>query len=191
MELSKRKPNRLQDYDYSTPGAYFITICTKNRKCLFWESVGASIARPQTPRLSHYGTIVDEAIRKIPDNYPNTSLDQYVVMPNHVHLLLMIKPNLSNPQEKTPGISRIIQQLKGAITKQIGHCIWQKLFHDHIIRNDREYRKIWEYIQSNPAIWADDCFYEEEPRYELPVGNGAFVKAPDEQCSPLQSYNCR
>ena len=86
MELPQRKANRLPDFDYSSPGAYFITMCTKDRKCLFWESVGASIARPQMPPLSRHGIIVDAAIRNIPNHYPEISLDHYVVMPNHVHL---------------------------------------------------------------------------------------------------------
>ena len=66
MDLPKRKPNRLPDYNYSTPGAYFITICTKDRKCILWESVGASIARPQKPELTTWGKIIDAAINKIP-----------------------------------------------------------------------------------------------------------------------------
>lgn len=160
MDLPKRKTSRLPAYDYSTPGAYFITFCTKDHKCLFWETVGASIARPSAPPLSRYGAIVDTAIRNLPDYYPSISVDHYVVMPNHVHLLLMIHADLSDQPSATANISRVIQQLKGIVTKQIGHSVWQKLFHDHIIRNDREYRKIWEYIDSNPARWADDCFYE-------------------------------
>ena len=99
MALPQRKTNRLPDYDYSTPGAYFITICTKERKCLFWENVGASIARPQTPQLSRYGLIADAAFQNIPNCYPEISLDHYVVMPNHIHLLLVyIIPPFSDEQ---------------------------------------------------------------------------------------------
>ena len=61
-----------------------------------------------------------------------------------------------------PTISRVVQQLKGIVTKQIGVSIWQKLFHDHVIRGEQDYLKIWEYIYSNPARWKDDCFYQEE-----------------------------
>ncbi len=61
-----------------------------------------------------------------------------------------------------PTVSRVVQQLKGVVTKQIGHCIWQKLFHDHVIRNEKDYSKIWEYIDNNPARWQEDCFYEKE-----------------------------
>jgi len=90
MDLPKRKPNRLREYDYSTPGAYFITFCTKDRKNLFWENVGASIARPQDVQLSSCGKLADHAIQQIPIRYPSISVDQYVIMPNHIHLLLQI-----------------------------------------------------------------------------------------------------
>ncbi|MBR2888912.1 MAG: transposase [Oscillospiraceae bacterium] len=162
MDLPKRKPNRLQYYDYSTPGAYFITICTSNRKCFLWDTVGASIARPQTPQLSDWGVIVDQAIRDIPEFYPAIAIDHYVVMPNHIHLLLRIQTDGDGRPMVAPTISRVVQQLKGIVTKQIGVSIWQKLFHDHVIRGEQDYLKIWEYIDSNPARWKDDCFYQEE-----------------------------
>ena len=169
--LPTRKPNRLQNYDYSTPGAYFITICLKDRRNLLWESVGASIARPNRPPLSHYGKIIDEAIRKIPCVYPAFSVDHYVVMPNHIHLLLQIHSDKNGRAMLAPTVSAVVQQLKGIVTKQIGHSVWQKLFHDHIIRNESDYLRIWQYIETNPLKWEADCFYTIES---------------DEQCSPLQ-----
>ena len=159
MDLPKRKPNRLPDYNYSTPGAYFITICTKDRKCILWESVGASIARPQKPELTTWGKIIDAAINKIPSCYPALSVDHYVVMPNHIHLLLQINTDEDGRAMLAPTISTIVQQLKGIVTKQIGFSIWQKLFHDHIIRGAQDYQKIWEYIENNPILWEEDCFY--------------------------------
>ncbi len=159
MELPKRRPHRLPEYDYSTPGAYFITICTKDRKCLFWEVVGASIARPQTPSLSPWGRIVDTAIQRIPFHYPAISVDHYAVMPNHIHLLLQIHTDADGRAMLAPTISVVVQQLKGVITKQIGRPVWQKLFHDHVVRDHRDYCKVWEYIDDNPSKWEDDCFY--------------------------------
>ena len=97
MELPKRKPNRLKDFDYSQPNAYFITICTKNKEMLFWENVGASIARPEDVRLSKYGKIVVEAIEKISTIYPVITVDNYVVMPNHIHLLMQIHSDRKAP----------------------------------------------------------------------------------------------
>ena len=161
MELPKRKPNRIPHFDYSTPGAYFVTICTKNRQNIFWGNVGASIARPQTPRLSHAGQIVEQAIQNIEHYYPAITLDHYVVMPNHIHLLLQINTDENGQPIAAPTISTVIQQMKGYVTKQLGVSIWQKLFHDHVIRDENDYRIIWEYIDNNPARWELDCFYSD------------------------------
>ena len=160
MELPKRKPNRLPNFDYSTPGAYFVTICAKDKKCIFWDNVGASIARPQAPQLSKYGKIADQTIQEIPIHYPAITVDHYVVMPNHIHLLLQINTGADGRPMVAPTISVVIQQFKGAVTKQIGQSIWQKLFHDHVIRGQSDYLKIWEYIENNPAKWEEDCFYK-------------------------------
>ena len=160
MALPHRKPNRLPYFDYSTPGAYFITVCTKDRKCVLGQIVGASIARPQTVQLSEYGRIVERAICEIPMHYPAISVDHYTVMPNHIHLLLQINTDENGCAMRSPTISIVVQQLKGAISKQIGRSIWQKLFHDHVIRREKDYLKIWEYIDNNPTRWREDCFYE-------------------------------
>ena len=90
-ELPKRKDIRLKNYDYSSPGGYFLTLCTSERRNYFWENVGATIGRPQDVILSHYGNIVDEAINNIPSIYPALDVDRYVIMPDHIHLLLIIR----------------------------------------------------------------------------------------------------
>ncbi len=161
MDQPSRKRNRLRNFDYSTPGAYFITICTKNRKNLLWDVVGASIARPQDVRLSKYGRITETAIRNIPNFYPMVCLEHYVIMPNHIHLLLRIVSEVHGRPMVAPTISTVVQQMKGYITKQIGYNIWQKLVHDHIIRSDAQYVRVWNYIEGNPMMWKDDCFYTE------------------------------
>ena len=161
MERPCRKPHRLQSFDYSTPGAYFITICTKDRKCIFWETVGASIARPQTPSLSPWGKIADTAIQHISSHYPAVSVDHYAVMPNHIHLLLQIHSDPDGRAMPAPTISIVVQQLKGIITKQICQSVWQKLFYDHVIRDQRDYDEIWKYIDGNPSKWEEDCFYSQ------------------------------
>lgn len=155
----QRKPTRLKDYDYSTLGAYFVTVCTKNRVNYFWHNVGASIARPQDIPLNENGKIVDKAINNIPKIYNNITVDRYVVMPNHIHLLLQIHSDENGRPMVAPTIKRVIQQMKGYVTKQIGKPIWQKLFNDHIIRGEQDYREIWEYIENNPIKWVDDEFY--------------------------------
>ena len=159
MDIPERKPNRLPDFDYSTPGAYFITICTKDRRNLFWTDVGASIARPQ---LTIWGNITANSICDIPKHYPAVSVDHYVVMPNHIHLLLQINTDTNGRPMVAPTISTVIQQFKGIVTKRIGQSIWQKLYHDHVVRGEKDYLKIWEYIDNNPARWTEDCFYMED-----------------------------
>ena len=157
-----RKNIRLRDYDYSSSGYYFITICVKDRHNLLWDaSVGAAIGRPS---LSGVGNVTQKAIENIPNIYRSITIDKYVIMPNHIHLIL----NVSNDYEAilrdgrpmaAPTISTVINQMKGYITKQIGYSVWQKLFHDHIIRDEDEYQRIWQYIDDNPVKWDEDCYY--------------------------------
>ena len=95
MELPKRKKNRLTEYDYSTPSAYFITVCTGNRKNLFWKDVGAIIDRPKNVPLTNLGVIAQGSIEEISKHYPAISVDHYVIMPNHIHLLLQINTDVN------------------------------------------------------------------------------------------------
>lgn len=151
MDLPKRKPTRLKNYDYSLSGAYFITICAKDRKAVLSNIVvGASIARPKEIRLTEYGIIVETAILNIPKYYPAISVDNYVIMPDHIHLLLQINSDNDGRPMVAPTISRVIQQMKGYVTKRIGFSIWQKSYNDHIVRGKDDYESIWEYIEHNP-----------------------------------------
>ena len=118
-----------------------------------------SVARPEDVRLSKYGRIVVEAIEKISTIYPVITVDK---MPNHIHLLLQIDSDSSGRAMLAPTISIVIQQMKGYATKKIGRSIWQKLFHDHVIRDEKGYLKIWNYIEGNPSKWEEDCFYMKE-----------------------------
>ena len=162
MDLPVRKPNRLKDYDYSQNGAYFITICVKDKKEIFWD-VGACIARSNNhPKLSKYGNVIENAIKNIPLRYPMISVDKYVIMPNHIHLILIINNNYNGRAMHAPTISTVVNQMKGFVTKQIGFSIWQKLFYDHIIRNEQEYLKIWQYVDTNASKWREDCFYNKQ-----------------------------
>ncbi len=155
--LPKRKPIRLKDYDYSSVDSYHITICTKDKKHLFWDNVGATFGRPQPEYvLSEYGRIVDNEIRKIGTIYNPVLIDKYVVMPNHVHLIVsIISDELGRPQV-APTVSRIIQQFKGSVSKQIGFPVWQKGYIDHIIRCQADYDETWQYIDENPLKWILD-----------------------------------
>ena len=161
MELPTRKQNRLSEYDYRTPAAYFITICTKERRCMLWDAVGATTGRQSDVKLSIYGQIVRDAITHIPKYYPAISVDHYVIMPNHVHLLLQIHTDADGRPMVAPTVSRVIQQLKGAVSKKSGFSIWQKGFHDHVIRNKEDYAMIWNYIDGNPSKWEEDRLFSD------------------------------
>jgi len=159
MYLPKRKPNRLNQFDYSSCRAYFITVCTKDRRNLFWENVGATIGRPQDIELSNYGRIVDDAIKNIPSIYPMIMVEKYVIMPNHIHLILRIVCDEYGRPMVAPTISNVISQMKGYVSKKIGFPVWQKLFHDHIIRNEHDYNEVWQYIENNPQNWNKDLLF--------------------------------
>ena len=158
MELPKRKQNRLTEYNYSTPNAYFITICTKDRKNLFWTDVGAIIDRPENVPLTNLGMIVQQSVEDIPKHYSAVSVDRFVIMPNHIHLLL-INTDADGRSLIAPTISTLVRLMKGTVTKQAGFPIWQKGFYDHVIRNQNDYREIWNYIEGNPGKWAEDKLY--------------------------------
>lgn len=151
MELPKRKKIRLTDYDYSSCGAYFITICTKKRQPLLWRYVGANCVRPHTqPPLSDIGIVVDREIQKISTIYDHVTIDKYCIMPDHLHMIIFIHDREDGRTQFAPTLSRIVKQFKGSITKQIGTSIWQKSFIDRIIRNEQGYREAWTYIEGNP-----------------------------------------
>ena len=166
VDYPNRKPVRLTEYDYASPGAYFVTVCTHDRRCILSRiDVGAAISRPQdTPIaviLTPYGEIVDQAIRNIPSIYPHISVDKYVIMPNHVHLILCIHGDDAGRLIAAPTVSRVIGHMKRWASKQTGIALWQKSFHEHIIRNEADYRQIGDYIASNPGKWAEDQYYTE------------------------------
>lgn len=159
MTFPQRKPNRLTEYDYSTPNAYFLTICTENRKNLFWKDVGAIIDRPENDPLTNLGCLVRQCIIEIPMHYPMISVDNFVVMPNHIHLLLQIHTDADGRSLIAPTISTVVRLMKGTVSKQAGFSVWQKGFYDHVIRNDKDYQSIWNYIEGNPGKWTEDQLY--------------------------------
>ena len=149
-ELTKRKQIRIKDYDYSTPGAYFITVCTANRDKIFWNGVGADIIRPQNVPLSNAGKIAEQAIVQITDHYDNVTVDKYCVMPDHIHLILRIESNIDGRIISAPMVATVVGSMKRWVSRQIGRPIWQKSFYDHGIRNQQDYDEIWQYIENNP-----------------------------------------
>ena len=175
MELQKRKANRLQYYDYSSDGAYFVTVCTKNREKIFGDTLGEDIILPQSidetnivgediilpqPLLSQLGKIVERAIIAIPEHYQNVRLLDYVVMPNHIHMVLLFSDDIGRMiSSPTKSLSTIVGQFKRSASKAAGVPLWQRSFYDHVIRDEKDYLKIAEYIVTNPIKWADDCYY--------------------------------
>ena len=159
MEFPKRKQNRLTEYDYSTPNAYFITICVEKRKNLFWTDVGAIIDRPENVPLTSIGNMVQQCILDIPKHYPAITVDHFVIMPNHIHLLLQIHTDDNGRSMIAPTISRVIRLMKGTVSRGAGFSVWQKGFYDHVIRNRKDYQEIWNYIEGNPGKWSEDTLY--------------------------------
>ena len=155
-DFPKRRQNRLVPFDYSAPSAYFITVCTRNRRNLFWTNVGAIIDRPENVPLTDLGHLVRESIEEIPKHYPAVTIDNYVIMPNHIHLLLQICTDEDGRSMIAPTISTVVRQMKGSVSKQAGESVWQKGFHDHIVRGNADYQDIWRYIEGNPGKWAED-----------------------------------
>jgi len=182
MTLFKNKyrieSTRLQEYDYSSPGAYFITVCTKNHKCLFGKIADGQMI------LNNFGKIVLECWHDLPNHYAHIILDVFVIMPNHVHGIIIIvetglkpvstKPvstmELSNTAVTDPkpnhGLSEFVRAFKtfssrriNAIRQTAGCKVWQSRFHDRIIRNEPELNKTREYIINNPLNWETDENY--------------------------------
>ena len=145
--IPKRKHIRIQDYDYSTPGAYFITVCVQDRTPILWN-VGAAISRPN---LSKIGAVVETAILQIPEHYPAVSVDKYCVMPDHIHMILSINTDEDGRQVAAPTLSTVVGHMKRWVSIQLGQSIWQKSFIDRVIQNDKGYRAVWEYIENNPV----------------------------------------
>jgi REP element-mobilizing transposase RayT len=165
--LPKRKSIRLRGYDYSQNGTYFITICTKDRELILGNfDVGAAAFSGPYVSLSPYGQIADQYIGNINEQYPGISVPVYCIMPNHIHLIIAIdamKTGITGtnepPRSVTPTVPKIINSLKSLATKEAGLPLWQRGYYEHIIRGERDYSDIWNYIETNPAKWAEDQYY--------------------------------
>ena len=164
MDLPKRKQIRLQNYDYSSPGSYFVTICTHERRCILSEIVvGDGVLDVPNVRLSPHGEIVAETLREMGKTYSWLSLDRYVIMPNHIHLLVQIGDNgpSRTPAPTNELLPMLISTFKRFTNRKCGLQLWQRSYHERVIRNERDYQEIWEYIDTNPAKWAEDRYYTE------------------------------
>ena len=156
----KRKRLRLKNYNYSKEGAYFVTICTFRKWLILGDIINGKIV------FNDWGKIVDKYWREIPEHFKDVQLDAYVIMPNHIHGIIIINPcrGRACPARTLDGLLSIaIGSFKSAVTKHINEIrrtpgveIWQRSFHDHIIRNDTDINRSRDYIINNPNQWQVD-----------------------------------
>jgi putative transposase len=175
----KRRSIRLPGYDYSRPGAYFVSICTKDRKCFFGDIANQKMV------LNDAGKMVDKWYAELENKFHDIRCDEYIIMPNHCHAImtntgeapvgadLCVCPD-AHRNERTSGehtgspLHRVIQWFKTMTTneyirgvKQHGWTpipgkLWQRNYYEHIVRNEKELARIREYIRNNPAHWDTD-----------------------------------
>jgi REP element-mobilizing transposase RayT len=159
---------RLPGYDYSQEGAYYITICTYNRQNLFGEIVNNEMI------LNEYGEIANKYWNEIPKHYTNTQLDEYVIMPNHIHGIIFIVGAIHELPLQQNEFSQLIQRRKMLLPKIIGRFkmnaakqinqirqtpgipVWQRNYYEHIIRDTDDLSRIRHYISDNPKNWNND-----------------------------------
>ena len=162
----------MKGYDYSSPGAYFVTICTKNKANIFGDIVDGAMI------LNEFGEIVKKIWFDLPNHFTNVQLDEFIVMPNHVHMIIFIIDDdhrhrrglaCQTPTKRTFGkpisgsLPTIIGSFKSAVTKRInrmrkmpGFPVWQRNYYEHIIRDEDELNAIRQYIIDNPQNWDID-----------------------------------
>ena len=178
MELIERKTIRLKGYDYSSPGIYFITVCVKDRKELLSKIVGTGLPdgpiTNDTNILTSYGKIAENHIINMSNYYEHISVDKYVIMPNHIHFLLRVNERKNGPSG-TPvptnsEISKFVGTFKRFCNKEYGYNIWQNRSFDHVVRNEDDYRNIWQYIDTNVIRWQYDRLNGKNVGAGLPDG---------------------
>jgi REP element-mobilizing transposase RayT len=157
-------------YDVSKNPTYFVTICVKDRAWVFGDIIRRGDPRlalrdafPPTVELTEYGVIVEQFIKSIPDHYQNVGVPHYVIMPNHVHILLHIDTSSDGGMwSSRPTLQNVIRTFKSLTRKSVGFAIWQDSFHDHIIRSERDYLFHRKYIANNPSKWLNDVYYRDK-----------------------------
>ena len=155
-----RKNIRLPGYDYSQPGGYFITFCTEGRAETLGEVVGGGVLDAPVVKLSEFGVAVKRCIQEVKARYEQLSVPCYVIMPNHVHLMVLVGLGSSGtPTPTNQTIPALVSSIKRLTNRVAGKSLWQRGYYDHIVRNEDDYLQICSYIESNPARWAEDEYY--------------------------------
>ena len=160
MALSKRKPTRLKGYRYDRPGSYFITICVQDRRPILSKIIVGEGLAPPAVCLTATGRLAEEQLEQLPIRFPAVTIDKYVIMPNHIHLILTLQAGTGGARP-SPTVTQVVGTFKSMTTRlcEGESKLFQRSFYDHVIRNDMDYQEIWTYIDQNPAKWAEDCFY--------------------------------
>ena len=163
--METRAANRLAGYDYSTCGVYFLTVCTKDRLPLLCR-----ILDDGTPELTESGAAVDTSIRYLHEHMDGISVEHYVIMPNHLHLLVTVdggasgRPRPTGNERQNALIPKFVSYMKRYTNRVCGCQLWQSSYSDHIIRDEKDFLIRWHYIDINPARWADDPYHPSIPR---------------------------
>ena len=180
MVMRKRKTVRLKEYDYSQAGHYFVTVCAKGRVEWFGHVEDGKMV------LNERGVTVERCWNEILRHFPDVDLDAFVVMPNHVHGVIIINPvgnrHACSIQRQYQKLPVIMGSFKSAVSKWI-HTAgpgnkgfqWQKSYHDHIIRNEESLQRVREYIANNPALWAQDI-ENRNRRLPAPSAGGKYYE---------------
>jgi REP element-mobilizing transposase RayT len=162
--VPRRRALRLKGYDYAQAGAYFVTICVRDRTCLFGNVVGGEM------RVNDFGRLLDAAWRALPHHYPHVDLDRFVVMPNHFHGIVVLRPVEDCRGEiragERHGLPEIVRAFETFSARRInefrgthGVPVWQRNYYEHVIRDEADYRRIAEYVAENPRRWSEDSLY--------------------------------
>lgn len=168
--MEQRKHPRLKGYDYGQDGVYFITICTDKKKKVLSRIVGRGLA-PAAVLLLPAGQLVSEELENFKTRFSTLTIDQAVIMPNHIHLLLRVAAGASSRPTRDTVSSSVVDMMRvlrsmttrrwNALQGTAGQKLWQPSFYDHIIRDQTDYLTKWNYIDTNPARWGEDEYYTE------------------------------
>lgn len=167
--MPARKHSRLKNHSYSKSGYYHVVICVKDRrpilsniKCVSYDSEHGK-RHVLNIELTKIGQVVEENIKRIDAMYENTKIDTYVIMPDHVHMIVKLLP--VNEEHISSDIFTIVRSFKRFCYKKIEKSIWQNSFYDHIIRNSTDLSETRKYIKGNPARW----YYKNHPNINIPI----------------------
>ena len=149
------KPHWLPGFDYSSVGSYMLTFTTRNREQILSNIVYQGIYHPPRVDLKPYGVVTEKYINRIESVYQGVKVENYVIMPDHVHLLLSVEEYIKPVRKDKPRISVIIGSTKAMITKEIGKQIWQADFYDTIADSEYLFLRCDQYIDDNPAVWLE------------------------------------